>query len=135
MGSCPHAYRTPGGTFDLGAYKFAVPAGPSRATTGRCVEDGEERGRPRLPPRAGAGARPADPSVGRQEGNDTSPILPQLSVMFLLCAQYQAVVEAISDLHWCFFFVCARARRQPCVIFFQDFPANPSARLATITNE
>ncbi|PAN28979.1 hypothetical protein PAHAL_5G191400 [Panicum hallii] len=29
----------------------------------------------------------------------------------------------------------ASADKKPCVIFFQDFPANPSARLATITND
>ena len=34
-----------------------------------------------------------------------------------------------------FSFLSFCARLQPCVIFFQDFPASPFALLSTITNE
>ena len=77
------------------------------------ARDGAERGRPRLPPRAGASARPADPGIGRQEGNGNS--LCSHHPMFFdryACVQCQVVVEPISDLHWFFFLsflLCAPA--------------------------
>jgi hypothetical protein len=64
-----------------------------------------------------------------------SPLLPPKSSCYyswIRLLRCQALLEPISDLH---ISDSVLALLQPCVIFFQNFPANPYALFATITNE